>query len=275
MFHIVIPGILQTLYTKNKQYRFYCVGIYDDWPDYPDYDRWTWKDRKISEVFVCETVECDCGQDLRQCPIQQRDAILYQLEYGVSVKLGDKQCPKCKEWHHFDGLYDHLFNFNNSELYCHGLMNEFTMNCSSQSRPSMTAFWKQRRASYVGSGSEKPFVSKPHFALVWRSFIYMQLWKFSLVCVFCDRGLKQDINGKASGSCDTVVADGVCTGFSKRYSKWSINPKYIFDDNYIINGIPRKSDRFIASVKVRNYLDRFLYNHLPPIQQDRVRVYVV
>ena len=224
---------------------------------------------------MCESLECGCGQDLRQCPIKQRDAILYQLEYGAFVKLGDKQCPKCKKWHHYDGLYDHLFNFNNSELYCHGLMNEFTMNASSQSRPSMTAFWKQRKASYVGSGSEVPFVSKPHFAVVWRSFIYMQLWKFNLVCVLCDRGLKLNINGNATGSCDKIVGDAVATGFSGKYSKWVRNPKFVFDEDYIVNGFSRSSDRFIAAAKPRALLDRFLYNHLPPIQQDRVRIYVV
>lgn len=226
-------------------------------------------------MFVCEFEFCECGQELRNCPIKRRDAILYQMEYAVMVTLGDKQCPKCHKWNHYDGLNDHLFNFNNSELYCHGLLNEFTMNCSSQSRPSMTAFWKQRAASYVGSGSKVNFVSKPHFAVVWRSFIYMQLWKFNLVCVTCDRGLKRNINGDATGECDAVVADGVATGFSKKYSKWVINPKHIFDENYIVKGLPRKSDRFIAAAKIRNYLDRFLYNHLPPIQQDRVRIYVI
>ena len=172
-------------------------------------------------------------------------------------------------------MYEHTFNFNNFELYCHGLLNEFTISFDSQSRPSVTAFCKQRRASYIGSKSAVNFVSNSHYALVWRSFIYSQLWKFNLICPLCDRGLKQNINGTATGECDQVVADGVQTGFNSQYSHLVINPKRVFDESYVIKNHVYKSDRLISDKSIRSLLDRFFYRNLPPVQQDRVCVIVV
>ena len=215
-----------------------------------------------------------CGETLvEHCATITRKAVLRTIKYGVEVQVVDKVCSKCGELNFYDGLYDHVFNFNNEELYTHDLLNGFSSSCKHQKRPTISSYCKQIRDWYVANNGSINFVSDPHFVTVMMSFLYKQEWKCYLLCPGCDRGLKDSANGEFTGTVDEIVADGVQTGFSRKYASLVINPKTIYDETYIVDCIVRKSDRFIPNAKMRKILDRFLYRHLPALAQDRVCFY--
>lgn len=170
----------------------------------------------------------------------------------------------------FDGRNEHIFNVNNKHLFDHSLLNAFTLSFSNQTRPSLTAFMKEREGAYAENGSDYKMVAKSYFAVVWRTFIVWQDWKFSLVCPLCDRALRQNINNEPNGETDCIVADGVHTGFGRDFGSDIITPKQVFDKEYYVKNYVKESDRYIPDPTNRKLLERYFYEKLPPISQDRV-----
>ena len=268
---LIVKPLSQRKIPVHRLHRFYCPDYYDDWRDYPEYDEWDWTKRDFMTSFVCEFDKCcGCGTSLDNCATKEHSATLFTIEHSIPITVTDKICGVCGAVNYFDGLNEHILNFNGKYLYCHGLLNGFTFSFTSESRPSMNAFSVQRVASYVECQSSEVFTSRPYFKRIYASFIYRQLLKFLELCPLCDRGLLADINGEATGEVNEIVADGVQTGFSRRYAHLVCNPKHIFDEHFVVNNIVTTSDRFIANPRTRKLLDRYLYQHLPPISRDRV-----
>lgn len=255
-----------------RELRIFAPDIFDDLKEYPDYDNWKMEDRDTTTPFNVETTTCkECGGDLNDSPLVTRDGILYQADFAVDVKIGAKKCLSCGYWNHFDGYTSHIMNWNGIDLVDHSLMMRYFLSVKSQPRTSIFAFWLIQDSTYRQNNSKYSFPDRQKIFEMIKSFAYIFAMRFKWICLQCDRNLKNDINAVPAGEVDAAVADGVQVGFSKVDSNLVINPKCIFDDSYIVDNIVRESDRFIAKAPIRKLLRRFLYQHLPPIQQDRAR----
>lgn len=113
------------------------------------------------------------------------DGTLFLSNAVFKVLISSSQCNLCGSVFKYDGRADGIFNYNNSLLFSHSLLNSFTTRFSHHTCP-FTAFVSTQLMDYENAGvAPGSFISVPTFIKVWFSFSQLQQWKFEFSCVQC------------------------------------------------------------------------------------------
>ena len=170
------------------------------------------------------------GFDLTHIPFKYQQSILYGKTHSQPVTVGSKMCPQCCKIEWYDGLNDHIFNYNNRHLFTHDVLNGFLLEFKYNAKITMIGYVNKTNGAYIENGcvGKYSFVQNDFFAHVFIAFISISKYMMLLVCPACDRALQRDINAKPSGLVDSIVVDGVQTGFKKNYNSVIKGTKYIY-----------------------------------------------
>ena len=269
------------------RWRLHAPNIYDDFATYPYYDNVDHYSRDYGflkahilnrkVILRPESNRCKgCHHSLDDCHRQVVDSVLYTKDkvfQNIRVEMWKCNNMECSNrWNYYDGCTDHIFNWNSKKLFCHTIFNQFTHHLWSFARPSDYAFEDAIKIAYEHTGSLRNWVSVQTFLDVWRSFIGRQMWRFPMICLLCDRGLEASPNADPNGEVDELVADGTVCGAKKDQSFRIVNPKEIFDNDYVLPNQNEHSDRYIDVPKHRRQLERWLFHKRCFIHQDHVSV---
>ncbi|KAK7041684.1 hypothetical protein VNI00_008973 [Paramarasmius palmivorus] len=148
-----------------------------------------------------------------EAPKLVRECTVYTLTHAVHRKIELQNCPGCPRRRKcFIGPEPRdigLFNYNNSALFTHELMNELTSRYTSSETP-FTAFVLVLGRLYRGRGCR--FVSEDMFRSAWFAFATIQRLSNDMSCPEC---------GEYPS---TVIWDGVTISFSKRHLQETLKP---------------------------------------------------
>lgn len=113
-----------------------------------------------------------------------------------------------------------LFNYNNSILFTHDLLDEYTSAFTTSETPfvSWTAVVARR---YNIHGSTFPFVSDDTFRTVWFAYTRLQQLERDMTCPSC------------GPSPEDVIWDGISLGFQKKFVSSSLRPPTILHKDSI------------------------------------------
>ncbi|KAK7034055.1 hypothetical protein VNI00_012486 [Paramarasmius palmivorus] len=156
-----------------------------------------------------------CGEHFfnPQAPKLQKDCTVYTLTHTVLRKVELQWCPGCPRRRQcFIGPEPRalgLFNYNNSVMFTHELMDELTSRYTSSETP-FTAFVQAVDRLYTSRGCR--FVGEDLFRSAWFAFATNQELKNDMSCSECGVHPK------------TVVWDGVTISFAKRHLKDTLQP---------------------------------------------------
>ncbi|KIK50861.1 hypothetical protein GYMLUDRAFT_147237, partial [Collybiopsis luxurians FD-317 M1] len=171
-------------------------------------------------IQLSEKASCPCldGERAFFDPLQPTitcECKVYTLTEAFSVQIQLQQCPRCpQERHRYIGPEPRdigLFNLNNSAIFTHELLNEYTSAFSSSETPFEP--WVQTIARrYEEMQPSIPFVGGGLFRSVW--FAYIRLIQFE--------------GDKTCPSCGTfpnnVIWDGVSIAFGCKHVNDELQP---------------------------------------------------
>lgn len=133
-----------------------------------------------------------------------------------------------------------LFNWNNTILFTHELLNEYTAQMSHSETP-LAAFYSTVVAAYLGSGSPQPFTSIDTLRRAFYAFIELQQTATNIVCSVC-------------GPHPTVtIFDGVSISFEGKHRTADLQPPTLpeldLEDDTVR---PTRRITFIEDATIRN-----------------------
>ncbi|TCD69372.1 hypothetical protein EIP91_007928 [Steccherinum ochraceum] len=153
---------------------------------------------------LTDTSRCSCGAGLgpdvlfAKVPVI-RSATLYDKDFPKPVTIEVIQCISCRHARRQIGpdLSEFgLFNWNNSLIFSHDILNAYTSMFTASETP-FTAYCLTMRRSYAEHGFEHQFCSDDTFIRVWFAFIRLQELDSSMSCPTC------------GPSPSIIIADGV------------------------------------------------------------------
>ncbi|KIK53586.1 hypothetical protein GYMLUDRAFT_111580, partial [Collybiopsis luxurians FD-317 M1] len=157
-----------------------------------------------------------------QCPIITRECQIYTLTQAFVAQIELQPCPRCPpEQRHYIGPELRsvgLFNFNNSTIFSHELLNEYISAFSSSETPFEP--WVHTIAWRYGEMEPTiPFVGSGLFRSVW--FAYVRLIHFE--------------GDKSCPSCgdfpNNVIWDGVSIAFGWKHVNEELQPPTVICNN--------------------------------------------
>ncbi|KAF6765754.1 hypothetical protein DFP72DRAFT_798093 [Ephemerocybe angulata] len=144
---------------------------------------------------------------------EYRPAKLYTLTSLYEVQVQMQKCPQCPSknarWIGPDLRHYEVFNYNNSVLVTHELLNEYTSAYTSSETPFI-AWTIQLSRRYDNYNTR--FMGPDLFRAVWFSFAYLQKFDEDMACTTC---------GPAP---ETVIWDGITLSFGKEHLTSSLRP---------------------------------------------------
>jgi hypothetical protein len=156
-----------------------------------------------------------CGRYFRQehAPIVIKECQVYTLTERRSCKIELQQCPQCPVqrqcWIGADGRELGLFNYNNSAIFTHELMDEYTNRYTTSETP-FVAFVLCVGRIYECRGSK--FIGEDLFRSAWFAYADLQLLENDMWCPEC------------GPSPESVIWDGVTLAFGKKHLKSGLCP---------------------------------------------------
>ncbi|KAK7043581.1 hypothetical protein VNI00_008192 [Paramarasmius palmivorus] len=157
------------------------------------------------------SARCSCGLSLVDAqnlhhmdllPATFQPAILFHTAFSSEVVVEVVPCPRCRHARRHIGpdLSEFgIFNWNNTMLFTHDLLNEYTSTYTASETP-FSAFCLTRRRAYEEQSASMKFCSNETFVRVWFSFVKLQALDSGMACSTC--GDQPDI----------VIADGISLG---------------------------------------------------------------
>ncbi|KAK7014728.1 hypothetical protein VNI00_019316 [Paramarasmius palmivorus] len=146
-------------------------------------------------------------------PIIQKECSIYTLVGKITSQICVQTCPFCPRHHKcFIGPEPRtlgIFNFNNSVLFTHELLNEYTNRYTGSETP-FASFVIAIARVYHGRGER--FVGEDLFRSAWFAFASLQCMTGDMSCPEC---------GEMP---DTVIFDGVTLSFAKRHLQDTMQP---------------------------------------------------
>ncbi|KAJ3534115.1 hypothetical protein NM688_g7184 [Phlebia brevispora] len=164
-----------------------------------------------------------------------RPAVVYGLSNKHNVSIEVVPCPKCCHHRRLIGpdLGDRqLFNFNNSIIFTHELLNSYTSAYTASETP-FSAFCFTVRRTYSAYGSQHDFCADETFVRAWFAFIRIQRLDSGMACPQC------------GSSPSIVIVDGVSLGTHTSKLLSSVHPPTRTDETSEIVDT-------ISSYKARN-----------------------
>ncbi|KII83495.1 hypothetical protein PLICRDRAFT_67635, partial [Plicaturopsis crispa FD-325 SS-3] len=167
-----------------------------------------------------ETARCRCGLSLADActvPLSNpaaKPAVIYGLTQQISVTIALIPCPLCQHARRQLGpdLGQYaVFNWNNSMLFSHELLNAFT-NAYTASETPFSAFCLTVRRAYMDHGPSNTFCSDDTFVRVWFAFTELQDLDSGMQCPTCGPSPK------------IVIADGISLGTHHSKLTGLVNP---------------------------------------------------
>ncbi|RDB17535.1 hypothetical protein Hypma_001242 [Hypsizygus marmoreus] len=213
------------------------------------------------ETHFCldSTARCCCGMSIdsisdldRLLSQATQPATVFGLTYRLEVTLEVIPCPACRHWRRLLGpdLSNlGVFNWNNSLLFTHELLNAFT-NAFTASETPFSAFCLTVRRCYEDHSSTMSFCSDETFVRAWFAFVRLQELDSKMECPTC-------------GPCPSlVIADGV--SLATHVSKLTRNvkpPTWTDSQSETINSISSYKARRLAAIfqrDLRTIVNKFL-----------------
>lgn len=201
-----------------------------------------------SHLSLDETAQCSCGTPLASADggsMYTKPATLYDLLTQQTVTIEVVLCPVCRHTKRTIGpdlAKCGVFNWNNTMLFTHTLLNEFTSQFTSSETP-FSAFCLTTRRRYFDADPLRPFCSEDTFVRVWFAFIRLQRLDSRMSCPTC------------GSTPDVVIADGISLGTHRSKLTASVQP-------------PTRTD---SGSEVVNTISSYKARHLPAIPHAPVR----
>ncbi|KAH9940291.1 hypothetical protein B0H21DRAFT_657713, partial [Amylocystis lapponica] len=156
------------------------------------------------------------GYCVLPAPIQ-RAAVLYTPTERIDSVIEVTPCPYCRHARRQIGpdLGEHgVFNWNNTMLFSHSLLNAFT-NVYTASETPFSAFCLTISRTYVENGFEMIFCSDETFVRVWFAYVRLQELDSGMACPTCGPSPR------------IVIADGVSLGTHSSKLTGNVHPPTI------------------------------------------------
>ncbi|KAK7018643.1 hypothetical protein VNI00_018354 [Paramarasmius palmivorus] len=180
-----------------------------------------------------------CGKNYFEpvAPILQRECTIYTLSRKAKCLISVQLCPTCPAAQRCyigpDLRTVGIFNFNNSVLFTHELLDEYTNRYTGSETP-FAAFVLTIARVYTGRGDK--FVGEDLFRAAWFAFASLQHMAGDMFCREC---------GVAP---ETVIWDGVTVSFAKRHLQDTLQPPtHIPPDAIARDRIRYSSQQWIVS----------------------------
>ncbi|KAJ8090497.1 hypothetical protein PM082_002385 [Marasmius tenuissimus] len=152
-----------------------------------------------------------------------RTCTVYTLTEGLTCNIELVPCPSCHNRKHcFIGPETcrfGIFNFNNSVLFTHELMDEYTSRFTSSETP-FVAFVETIERNYRSRGSQ--FVKEDLFCLAWFAYASIQDFSKDMSCPRCAE----------EPAC--VIFEGVTLAFGKKHLQDSLRPPTFASEGAIV-----------------------------------------
>lgn len=158
---------------------------------------------------------CPTGRSLYDpsSPTIFRTCKLYTLATVFEVELELQKCPTCppkRRRYIGPDLREHgVFNYNNSILATHDLLDAYTSAYTTSETPFIS--WVTQ-TSRLYAGVDTLFMGSDLFRSVWFAYAYLQHFVGDMSCTLC------------KGNPDTVIWDGLTLAFGKKHLRDSIRP---------------------------------------------------
>lgn len=151
-----------------------------------------------------------------------KECRVYTLTRAYKAKIELQKCPSCpKTRHRYIGLETReigLLNYNNSSLYSHELLEEYTSAFTLSETP-FNAWSKHIARRYGSDHNSLPFVEGKTFRAVWCAYARLL-------------HLEGDMSCRRCGDCpETVIWDGVTLAYAKRFVTKSLKPPTTVDED--------------------------------------------
>ncbi|KAF5384200.1 hypothetical protein D9615_003373 [Tricholomella constricta] len=151
--------------------------------------------------------------------VEEQQAILFSLTNRYKVSVEVMACPTCRHSRRYVGpdLSCHgVFNWNNTMLFTHDLLNGFT-NMFTASETPFSAFCLTVSRAYMEHGMDVKFCSDDTFVRVWFAFIRLQELESGMRCPTCGPSPK------------IVIADGISLGINSSKLTRCVRPPTLTD----------------------------------------------
>ncbi|KAG1750673.1 hypothetical protein EDD22DRAFT_764764, partial [Suillus occidentalis] len=232
----------------------------------------------ISHFAVEDSSQCVCGLLMTQAVLQGhsgprvlKKAVLYGLTARRTVTIELLPCPVCchSRRHIGPDLRDHgIFNWNNTMLFFHELLNAYTNSYTASETP-FSAFCLTVRRSYQDAEDENSFCSDDTFVRVWFAFTRRQCLDSGMQCPTC------------GSSPDIVIADGVSLGTHvSKLTKFISPPTFVDERSERVESISSYRARCLPAIPqkdIRTTVNKILdatVTHIPNILPDMSKLEV-
>ncbi|KAL0573495.1 hypothetical protein V5O48_008472 [Marasmius crinis-equi] len=173
-----------------------------------------------------------CGREMTNISQMQKvtkDCVVYTTTGSLSRSIELVQCPVCPYRKRCfigpDPRELGLFNFNNSVLFTHELLDEYTSRFTTSETP-FAAFVEVVGRVYSGRGST--FVKEDLFRSAWFAYANLQDFSNDLKCERC------------GDEPECLIWDGVTLGFGRKHLTNSLKPPTHVDSRESIRRYPKK-----------------------------------
>lgn len=140
-----------------------------------------------------------------------------------------------------------LFNYNNTRIATHRLLNNFSATFTKLATP-FDAYVEVRVREYMESESATPFMSPDIFRTLWFSFVRLQVNEHAFECSIC------------GPDPPVIVADGISAGFDLKQLRQGLRPPTAVDDaSPVVEDVIRHDPTaLISDAKVRKLAIRLV-----------------
>ncbi|KAK1221151.1 hypothetical protein PQX77_016050 [Marasmius sp. AFHP31] len=200
------------------------IGFHLEWPpqwatlptDLPHYEQPDLSLELPRTIFLQEENRSLCGLEAISIDGRERcikQCTIYTLTGAVNRDIELVGCPNCPARKRcFIGPEPRnlgLFNFNNSVIFTHELLDEYTSQFTASETP-FVAFVETINRIYSGRGCT--FVKEDLFRSVWFAYVSLQDFSHDMTCPKC------------GPEPETLIWDGVTLGFGRKHLLDSLKP---------------------------------------------------
>lgn len=201
-------------------------------------------------ISLDDGARCVCGSLLRvDDETVLLDCVVHMLLTAQQTQLEAQPCRKCPQVLRCfigpDGLRQGLFNLNNTVLFSHDLLDDYTASFTSSETP-FSAWTSMMRKHYDCHGSPLPFAHEATFRNAWFSYSALQKLDGDMTCPTC---------GPAP---ENVIWDGVSLSFHRKHLLPSLRPPTMVHENSLIRNSRYHVQMPIGNLNLRRMMCKII-----------------